>query len=213
MKVALIGASGNVGSAILDEALARGHQVTAIARNPEKITLNNPNLILAKGNVLKDDVAKLVNGHSAVISAYNPGWTNPNIHDETIRAYLEIIDGVKKAGIKRLLVVGGAGSLEAKPGVQLVDTMQVPDLIRSAIHGLREVLWILRKEKELDWIFFSPAASLEPGQRTGKYRLGKDNVVKDEKGESKISLQDYAVAMLDELEKPKHHRERFTAAY
>jgi putative NADH-flavin reductase len=213
MKVAIIGASGRVGSAIRDEALARGHQVTAVVRHPEKITVKNPKLTVVKGDVLNDDVEKLVKGQDAVISAYNPGWTNPNIHDETIRAYLEIIDGVKKAGVKRLLVVGGAGSLEASPGVQLIDTMQVPDLVRSAIHGLREVLWILRKERDLDWIFLSPAATLADGERTGKFRLGKDQVVKDEKGESKISTRDYAVAMLDELEKPKHHRERFTVAY
>ena len=213
MKVAIIGASGMVGSAIRDEALARGHKVTAIVRNPGKIGIKNPSLAVVKGDVLKDSVDGLVRGHDAVISAYNPGWSNPNIADDTVNAYRAIIEGVKKSGVKRLLVVGGAGSLETSPGVQLIDTIQVPDLIRSAILALREVLYTLRKEKELDWTFLSPAASLVSGERTGKFRLGKDQVVRDEKGESKISVQDYAVAMVDELEKPKHSRQRFTLAY
>lgn len=212
MKVALIGASGMVGSAIRDEALARGHQVTAIVRHPEKITVQNALLTVKKGDVLEGRVDELVRGNDAVISAYNPGWSNPNIADETIKAYSAIIAGVKKAGL-RLLVVGGAGSLEASPGVQLIDTMQVPDLIRSAILALRDVLYTLRKETDLDWTFLSPAANFVPGTRTGKFRLGNDQVVKDEKGDSNISVQDYAVAMVDELEKPQHSRQRFTLAY
>ena len=214
MKVAIIGASGNIGSAIRDEALSRGHQVTAIVRHPEKITIKNPALTVMQGDVLKDNVDRIVRGHDAVISAYNPGWSNPNIAPETTQAYTAIIAGVKMAGIKRFLMVGGAGSLESSPGVQLIDTMKVPDLIRGAILALREVLYTLRKnEKELDWVFFSPAGTIAPGQRTGKFRLGKDQVVKDANGDSKISIQDYAVAMIDELEKPKHHRERFTIGY
>lgn len=212
MKVALIGASGMVGSAIRDEALARGHQVTAIVRHPEKITVKNPLLVIKQGDVLEGKVNELVRGNDAVVSAYNPGWSNPGIADDTIKAYNAIIDGVKKAGL-RLLVVGGAGSLEASPGVQLIDTMQVPDLIRAAILALREVLYTLRKEAELDWTFLSPAANFVPGTRTGKFRLGKDQVVKDENGNSNISVQDYAVAMVDELEKPQHSRQRFTLAY
>ncbi len=213
MKVAIIGASGNIGSVIRDEALSRGHQVTAIVRNPEKIAVKNPSLTKVKGDVLKDKVEALVKGHDAVITAYNPGWTNPDIYDETIKAYQAIINGVKKSGVKRLLVVGGAGSLEVSPGVQLIDTMTVPDLIKKGILGLREVLYTLRKEKDLDWTFLSPAGTISPGERTGKFRLGKDQLIKDKNGDSKISIQDYAVAMLDELEKPKHKQERFTLAY
>lgn len=213
MKVAIIGASGNIGSVIRDEALTRGHAVTAIVRNPERITIKHPSLTVMKGDVLKDNVDQLIQGHDAVISAYNPGWNNPNIHDDTIRAYRAIIAGVKKSGVNRLLVVGGAGSLEVSPGVQLIDTMKVPELIRAGILGLREVLYILRKEKDLDWTFLSPAATISPGQRTGHFRLGKDQVLQDANGESKISREDYAVAMVDELEKPKHSRERFTVAY
>ena len=213
MKIALIGASGMVGSAIRDEALSRGHQVTAIVRNPDKISVKNPSLTVKKGDVLEGKVDELVRGQDAVISAYNPGWSNPNIADDTIKAYIAIVNGVKKAGVKRLLVVGGAGSLEASPGVQLIDTMQVPDLIRSAILALREVLYTLRKEQDLDWTFLSPAANFTQGERTGHFRLGKDQVVKDDRGESKISVRDYAVAMVDELEKPQHSRQRFTLAY
>jgi len=213
MKVAIIGASGNIGSAIRDEALSRGHQVTAVVRHPEKITIKNPALTVMQGDVLKDPVDRMVRGHDAVISAYNPGWSNPNIAPETTQAYTAIIAGVKKADVKRLLVVGGAGSLEASPGVQLIETMKVPDLIRGAILALREVLYTLRKERDLDWTFLSPAATIAPGQRTGKFRLGKDQVVKDANGDSKISIQDYAVAMIDELEKPKHSRQRFTIGY
>jgi putative NADH-flavin reductase len=213
MNIVIIGASGTVGSALRDEALARGHRVTAIVRHPEKIVVKSDSLNTVKGDVLKDKVDDLVRGYDAVISAYNPGWTNPNIADETLKAYRAIIDGVKKADVKRLLVVGGAGSLEVSPGVQLIDTMQVPDLIRSAILALRDVLYTLREEKKLDWTFLSPAANFVPGGRTGHFRLGKDQVIKDQKGESKISVQDYAVAMIDELEKPKHSRQRFTLGY
>ena len=213
MKVALIGASGRIGQSLRDEALTRGHQVTAIVRHPEKITVQNPRLKVVKVDVLTDNVAELVRGHDAVISAYNPGWTNPHIADETLKAYREIIAGVKKAGVPRLLVVGGAGSLEVSPGVQLIDTMNVPDLIKGAILALRQVLYILREEKKLDWTFLSPAQNIVAGERTGHYRLGKDQLLKDDQGESKITTQDYAVAMIDELERPKHIRQRFTVAY
>jgi len=213
MKIAVIGASGNVGSFIRDEALARGHQVTAIVRHPEKITVRHPRLTVVKADILKDKVEDLVKGHDAVIAAYNPGWSNPDIYNEQIKGYKAIIEGVKKAGVKRLLVVGGAGSLEVSPGVQLIDTVTFPENIKGGVLATREVLYMLRKEKELEWTFLSPPASLAPGQRRGHYRLGKDQLLRDEKGESKISTQDYAVAMLDELEHPKHIRQRFTVAY
>ena len=212
MLVAIIGASGFIGSAIRDEALARGHQVTAIVRNPEKIEVQNPLLKVVKGNVLTDNVDQLVQGHEAVISSYNPGRNNPNSYKDTIEAYQAIIEGVKKSGA-RLLVVGGASSLEVSPGVQLIDTMNVPEMVKNGILGIREVLYILQKEKDLDWTFFSPAAQIEPGERTGQFQLGKDQLLKDKNGDSKISIQDYAVAMIDELENPKHSRERFTIAY
>jgi putative NADH-flavin reductase len=213
MRVAIIGASGNIGSFIRDEALARGHQVTAIVRHPEKITAQNPLLTVVKADILKDKVDELVKGHDAVISAYSPGWDSPDIYNEQIKGAKEIISGVKKSGIKRLLVVGGAGSLEVAPGVQLIDTVDFPEDIKGGVLATREVLYMLRKEEELDWAFLSPPSTIAPGERTGHYRLGKDQLLKDKDGESKISTQDYAVAMLDELEHPQHIRERFTVAY
>jgi putative NADH-flavin reductase len=213
MKIAIIGASGQIGSFIRDEALARGHQVTAIVRHPEKITVRNPLLTILKADVLKDKVDEVVKSHDAVISAYNPGWDNPGIYNEQIKGARAIIDGVKRSGVKRLLVVGGAGSLEVAPGVQVVDTMNVPDQIKGGVLASRETLYMLRQEKELEWTFLCPPSAIAPGERTGHYRVGKDQLLKNEAGESKISTQDYAVAMLDELEHPRHIRERFTVAH
>jgi putative NADH-flavin reductase len=213
MKIAIIGASGQIGSFIRDEALARGHQVTAIVRHPEKIAVKNPLLTVLKADVLTDKVNQLVKGQDAVISAYNPGWDNPDIYNEQIKGARAIIDGVKKSGVKRLLVVGGAGSLEVAPGVQVVDTMNVPDQIKGGVLATRETLYMLRKEKELEWTFLCPPGKIAPGERTGHYQVGKDQLLKNEAGESKISTQDYAVAMIDELEHPQHIRQRFTVAH
>jgi putative NADH-flavin reductase len=213
MRIAIIGASGQIGAFIRDEALARGHQVTAIVRHPEKITVQNPNLTIVKADILKNKADELVKGHEAVISAYNPGWSNPDIYNEQIEGYKAIISGVKKSGIKRLLVVGGAGTLEVSPGVQLLDKASFPENIKGGVLATREVLYMLRKENELEWTFLSPPASIAAGERTGHYQVGKDQLLKDKQGESKISTQDYAVAMLDELENPQHIRERFTVAY
>jgi putative NADH-flavin reductase len=213
MKVVIIGASGKIGAPILNEALMRGHKVTAIVRHPEKITVRNPLLNVVKADILKDKVDKLVKGHDAVISAYNPGWSDPDIYNDQIKGYKAIISGVKRSGIKRLLVVGGAGTLEVAPGVQLLDTANFPENIKGGVLATRETLNMLREEKELEWTFLSPPASIDPGERTGHYRVGKDQLLKNEEGESKISTQDYAVAMLDELENPQHIRARFTVAY
>ena len=213
MKVAIIGASGQIGAFIRDEALARGHQVTAIVRDPEKITVRNPHLNVVKADILQDKVDELVQGHEAVISAYNPGWSNPDIYNEQIRGYKAIISGVKKSGIKRLLVVGGAGTLEVAPGVLVLDTTNFPEQVKGGVLATRDTLYMLKEEKELEWTFLSPPGSIAPGERTGHYRVGKDQLLKNEEGESKISTQDYAVAMLDELEHAQHIRERFTVAY
>ncbi len=213
MKVAIIGASGNIGSFIRDEALRRGHQVTAIVRHPEKIAVKDPRLTVVKGDVLAGKVDELVRGHDAVISAYNGGWGNPDIYDDQVKGARAIIEGVKKARIERLLVVGGAGTLEVSPGVQLMDTVNFPPEVKGGVLATRDTLYMLRKEKRIDWAFLSPPANIAPGERTGRYRQGEDRLLKDAKGESKISTQDYAVAMLDELDSPRHHRERFTVAY
>jgi putative NADH-flavin reductase len=212
MKVAVIGASGQIGAFIRDEALARGHYVTAIVRHSEKITVQNRRLTVVEADILKDRVEELVKSHDAVISAYNPGWGNPDIYKEQIEGYKAIISGVKKSGIKRLLVVGGAGTLEVAPGVQLLDRASFPEQVKKGVLA-RETLYMLKEEKELEWTFLSPPASIAPGERTGHYRVGKDQLLRNKEGDSRISTQDYAVAMLDELEKPQHIRERFTVAY
>lgn len=214
-KVVLIGASGFVGSAILNEALDRGHRVAAVVRHPEKITRVDKNLVVKHGDVSSTETAAdLCNGVDAVISAYNPGWTNPDIAKETTRVYRAIIEGVRKSGVKRLLVVGGAGSLYISSGKRLMDAGLMPESYLPAIRALAEVYLIdLMAEKSIDWVFFSPAGMLEQGLRTGKFRLGKDDLIVNEKGESRISVQDYAVAMINELEKPAHHKERFTIGY
>lgn len=214
-NVALIGASGFVGNAILHELLTRGHKVTAIVRNPQKIDVENPNLAVIKADV--SDTNGLINackGKDAVISAYNPGWTNPHIYEETLRNYPLILDAVKQSGVKRLLCVGGAGTLFCAPGLRVVDSGVIPEAIMGGVKSLGEFyLNTLMNEKDIDWVFFSPAGTLELGQRTGKFRLGKDDLIVDENGNSHISVEDYAVAMVDELENPKHHYERFTIGY
>lgn len=217
-KVALIGASGYVGNAILNELLERGHHVTAIVRHASKVKASSPNLEIKEVDV--EDVAattEALKENDAVISAYNPGWSNPNMYEDTLRVYPKILDEAKASGVKRLLIVGGAGSLFVKPGLRLVDTGTLPEAWLPAVKSMAKFyLETLVNEKELDWVFFSPAANLgnlTSGVRTGKFRLGKDDLIVDEKGESFISVEDYAVAMVDELEKENHHQERFTIGY
>ncbi|WP_421826292.1 NAD(P)-dependent oxidoreductase [Larkinella sp.] len=214
MKIALIGATGFVGSALLKEALHRGYDVTAIVRHPEKVTVENPQLTVVKGDVLNEtEVAGLVAGHDAVVSAYNAGWQNPNLYNEYLAGSLAIQNGTKKAGVKRLLVVGGAGSLEIAPGVQLIDTPQFPAEWKPGALAARDYLNTLKKVEDLDWTFISPAILLEPGERTGQFRLGTNQPVFDEQGASRISVEDLAVALLDELDEPAHVRQRFTVGY
>lgn len=217
MKIALIGASGFVGSHLLQEALQRGYSVTAIVRHPEKITLQHPGLVVKQGDVRRaDDVARLVAGHDAVVSAYNPGWTNPRIHEEYLEGAQAIESGVEKAGIKRLLVVGGAGSLEVAPGVQLVDTPEFPAAWKAGASGARDYYDMLKKNKTLDWTLISPAIIMHAGVRTGRtgqYRTGTNQPVYDEKHVSTISVEDLAVALLDELEQGRFIRQRFTVGY
>ena len=213
MKIALIGATGFIGSAVLQEALDRGHQVTAIARHPEKLP-QHPDLVAQRGDVTKEtETSALVVGHDAVISAYSPGRNVPDLYEQHISGYRAIIRGVKNAGVHRLLVVGGAGSLEVAPGLQLVDSPEFPEEWKPGALATREVLYLLQDEPELEWTFLSPSATIAPGERTGRFRLGTDQLLTDADGQSRISLADYAAAMLDELENPKHIRRRFTAGY
>lgn len=214
-SVVLIGANGFVGTAILNELLSRGHKVTAVVRNPKKINVTNSNLGIVKTDVSDTNVmVEICKGKEAIISAYNPGWANPDIYEETLRNYPLILEAAKRSGAKRLLCVGGAGTLFCAPGLRVVDSGAIPDAIMGGVKSLGEFyLNTLMNEKAIDWIFFSPAGTLEPGKRTGKFRLGKDDLIIDENGISHISVEDYAVAMVDELENPKHHYERFTIGY
>ena len=210
MNIALLGATGFVGSALLNEALDRGHTVSAIVRHPEKLEPRD-RLVVKRGDVYDAALlAKLIQGQDAVISAFNPGWKDPNLYDDQVRGTASIIAAIKKAGIKRVLWVGGAGGLEVKSGVRVIDSPDLPDWVRPGSLATMEALEELRKEPELEWSFLAPSAQLQPGIRTGKFRLGTDQLLVNSNGQSRISVQDYAVAMIDELEHPKHIRQRFT---
>lgn len=217
MKIALIGATGFVGSHLLKELLDRGHEVTAIARHPEKIGIDSRSLHTVKADVLDvDETAKVLRGHDIVISSFNPGWEREAIYQEFLDGVQAIQQAVKKAGVKRFLVIGGAGSLYVAPGVQLVDTPQFPAEFKAGALAAREYLRIIQQENELDWTFLSPAIEMHPGTagtRKGTYRVGKENPVFDENGRSIISVEDMSIAIADEVENPQHIRERFTVAW
>lgn len=214
MKIALIGGTGFVGSALLEELLRRGHEVTALARNPGKFTARPGLSVVAADALQSAEVAHAVEGHDAVISAYNPGWQEPRIHDVFLQGTRAIVDGVKRSGVKRLLLVGGAGSLNIAPGVQLVDTPEFPAAWKQGALAAREALNLIRTETSLDWTFVSPAVALTPGERRGAFRIGGDEVLMDANGQpAGISVADLAVAIVDEIETPRHVQRRFTAAY
>ncbi|AMJ62176.1 NAD(P)-dependent oxidoreductase [Bosea sp. PAMC 26642] len=203
MKIALIGATGHIGSRLLSELVSRGHEVTAIVRNPEKVPAL-PGVKAAKGDVFdKDGLAALLAGHQAVISAVHyMASDGPTL-----------IAAVKQSGVARYLVVGGAGSLEVAPGVKLVDTPEFPAIYLDEARKGGVFLDLLKQETALDWTFLSPSALIQPGERTGKFRLGLDQLLVDAAGKSAISTEDYAIALVDELEKPAHSRKRFTVGY
>ena len=214
MKIALIGATGFVGSPVLSELLGRGHQVTVLARTPSKLAAQTGLTVVAADALDAHQVAQAVAGHDAVISAYNPGWSEPKIHDLHLQASRAIVQGVKAAGLKRLLVVGGAGSLYVAPGLQLVDTPEFPAQYKQGALAAREALNELKKETTLDWSFVSPPIALAPGERTGKYRLGADNLLPGQGSQpAGISVADLAVAIVDEIETPRHVQKRFTVAH
>lgn len=213
MKLAIIGATGFVGSAVLQEALQQGHDVTAIVRHPEKLAAH-PSLTAKAVSVFDEAaLADVLRGHDAVISAYNPGWTNPDIQSQMIEGSAHIVNATKQAKVPSLLVVGGAGSLEIAPGVQLVDTPQFPAEWKEGALGAREVLNQLKNEKELNWRFISPAVFLEPGKRTGQFRYGDDAVLFNDDQPARISVEDLAVAIVEEIAAPRYNQRRFTVAY
>ncbi len=207
MKIALIGATGYIGSGILNKSLNRGHDVTAIVSNPEKLPTRE-HLVPVKGNAADPEaLTALLERHDIVISAFNPG------KDESGKGTRSIIESAKRSAVKRLLVVGGAGTLEVAPGKRLVDQPEFPSEWKAGALRTAAFLDQLRAEKELNWVFLSPAALIAPGERTGKYRVGGDQLLTAGDGHSRISTEDYAVAILDEAEQPKHTRTRFSVAY
>ncbi|UXH78542.1 NAD(P)-dependent oxidoreductase [Roseateles amylovorans] len=213
MKVALIGPTGFVGTEVLKELRSRGHEVIALARDPAKLTAQQGVTVRQTDVRHAEQVAAAVEGADAVVSAYNPGWSVPNLHDEFLAGTRATFDGVKRAGVKRFLVVGGAGSLYAAPGVQLVDTPEFPEQWKAGALAAREALNLIRLETSLDWTFLSPAVHLEPGERRGSYRVSLDTPVMDANGPAHVSTADLAVAIVDELERPQHIRRRFTVGY
>lgn len=213
MNIALIGATGFVGTAVLNELLNRDHQVRALQRDAAKLDAR-PGLEVRAVDVLGDgDLAAELKGVDAVVSAFNAGWANPNLHDDFLRGSDAIAAAAAKAGV-RLLVIGGAGSLFIAPGQQLVDSPVFPAEWKQGALAAREALNRLRADTTgLDWTFLSPAMHLAPGTRMAQFRLGGEEPVFDAKGESHVSVEDLAVAVANELEAPQHRRGRFTLGY
>lgn len=208
MKIVLLGASGMIGSRVLAELLSRGHTVTVLARYPEKISAQNVTAI--KVDALDaESIAAGSKGADILISAYGPPQDRPQLLIEAVQA---LIKGLELATVHRVLMVGGAGSLFVAPGVDVIDSGHLPEKWRDIAIAHREALALL-KASSLEWTYFSPAGIIEPGERTGKFRLGTDSLITDEKGNSTISAEDYAIALVDEVEHPRHIRQRFTIGY
>ena len=217
MNIAIIGASGFVGSALVDEAVSRDYSVTAIARNAEKIASEDDRVTPVSVDVNNaEKLTEVLNGHDAVLTAFHPGRDNPDQYDEYLEGHKHIQQAVKQSDVDRWLVIGGAGSLYNEDGEQLVDTPEFPEEFREEATAARDYLDILKEDEDLEWTYLSPAILMHPGIDTGKtgdYRINTDNPVFDENGESKISVEDLAVALLDELENEDFIQQRFTVAY
>lgn len=203
MKIAVIGATGNVGSRLVDEALSRGHQITAIARNASRLPPDENLIFSAADAAAPDQLADTLKGHDVVMSATPFRLVKPD----------NLIGAVRRSGVKRYLVVGGAGSLEVAPGLALVDSPGFPALYRDEALAGKAFLAALRNVVDLDWTMLSPAALFTAGERTGVFRLGQDSLLTAADGKSWISFEDFAAAMLDEVEEPQHIRQRFTVGY
>jgi len=211
MKIAVFGATSRIGS-LVAEALNRGHDVTAIVRHPEDYTLQRPHLKVAKADLFRtQEVETGAFDHDTVVCSYN--YTHGAAPSTITEVAIPLINGVKQAQVKRLLIVGGAGSLEAAPGVQLVDTPGFPVEYKPASLAAREALRTYQQEKELEWTYVSPAAEIEPGERTGKFRTGTNRLLTDATGRSFITMEDFAVAIVDEIENPQHVRQQMTVGY
>jgi putative NADH-flavin reductase len=208
VKVALYGATGKSGRRILKELVSRGHQVIAIARNPSKVPEGG---VPIRQDDLSDPqkIAAAVEGVDAVVSAYAPPHNDP---DAIVGVTQRQVDALTRGAKIRLVVVGGAGSLNVAPGVTLVDSGYLPEAVLPIARAHVKALNVLRAS-DTDWTYLAPAAYFEPGQRTGKFRLGKDELIANEQQESRISMEDYAIALVDELETPRHRRQRFSVGY
>jgi uncharacterized protein len=210
LKIALFGATGMIGSRIAAEAARRGHHVSALVRQPERVAAA-PNIEALKADLLDaQSVAAAVRGHDVVASAYAPPMSQL---DDLQTASRALVEGTRAAGLKRLVVVGGAGSLEVAPGQQLVDTAGFPDAYKPIALAHRVALNGYRAATDLDWTFFAPAALIAPGERTGTFRTGANTLIVDAKGESRISAEDYAIAFVDELEQGRFIHQIATVAY
>lgn len=207
MKVVLYGASGRAGSCILTELANRGHQVTAVVRNLDKLPESVARVRDDLSNV--ERIAEIIAGADAVVSAYAPPRDDT---DQLISATERLISATRKAGVSRLVVVGGCGSLEFAPGVTVLTSGFWPEAYVPIATSHAKALASLRAS-DINWTYFSPPMMIEPGARTGKFRLGGESLIKDEQGKSRVTFEDYAVALVDELEKPAHERARFTIGY
>lgn len=198
-----------IGSRILREAVGRGHQVVAIVRKPEAVPAE-PGVRAVGGDALDPaSIAATAAGAAVAVSAFGP---QAGHDDDLSKNAHALIAGLAQASVPRVIVVGGAGSLEVPPGVKVIDTPQFPAAYKAEAGKGGEFLELLRKERDLDWTFLSPSALFVAGERTGKFRLGKDQLLSNEKGSS-ISFEDYAIALVDEIERPAHSRQRFTVGY
>jgi len=210
MKIAIIGATGTIGQRLVQEGLRRKYEITAATRDSSKIDKNTERLQGISVNVLDPiSVEAVVAGHDVVINAFGPQFGNEG---ELIEAASAVIEGMKRAGVQRLLVVGGAGSLEVEPGVRLMDTPDFPAEIKPLAQAHADAYEIY-SQSDLDWTYISPASWIEPGKRTGNFRIGTNRLVTDDDGASRISIEDYAAALFDEVEDPLFIRTRFTVAY
>ncbi|OAT48337.1 NAD(P)-dependent oxidoreductase [Providencia heimbachae] len=213
MKISIIGATGFVGKALVNEALLRGHQVTAISRHSNQLA-QHAHLITVTGDIT--DISWLTSrlkGQDVVISAFNGGWQNPNLYQDTVAGNHAILQAVQNAKVRRFIVVGGAGSLEIAPGMELIDSPDFPAAIKPGAQAVRELKRHLETISDLDWTFVSPAAVLEPGERTETFRLGGKKLLMNGNVPAKISVEDLAVAIIDEAEHAQFIRQQFTAAY
>jgi putative NADH-flavin reductase len=213
MDIVLFGASGMIGSRILRELVARGHKVTAVVRDPSRVA-TGPGVTAVQGDLTDARrVASFLEGADAVISAYSPASGH---EQDLLQATEAVLAGAKQAGVTRVLIVGGAASLFVASGVTLLDSGHLPEQWKAIAQAHSELLAQIRNSDvaaDLEWTYFSPAAFIQPGERTGKFRLGKDELVAGADGQSRISAEDYAIALVDELEKPQHVQQRFTIGY